>query len=50
MYGFSVFDRKGNRLFKTYDNEYAGKDTTIELLPSERWVGVKSHAYRGKEA
>lgn len=48
--GISVFDRKGNRLFKTYDHEYADKDHTIELLPGERWVGVKSHAWLGKYA
>ena len=48
--GISVFDRKGNRLFKTYDSEYADKDHTIELLPGERWVGVKSRAAGGKVA
>jgi hypothetical protein len=45
LWGISVFDRKGNRLFQTFDHIRADKDHTIELLPGERWVGVKSHAW-----
>jgi hypothetical protein len=45
----SVFDRKGKRLFKTNDELISGADRihTIELLPGERWVGVKSYALEG---
>jgi hypothetical protein len=50
LYGISVFDRKGNRLFKTHDHIWADREHTIELLPGERWVGYKSHAYKGKYA
>ena len=49
LVGISVFDRKGNRLFKTFA-AWGTKDHTIELLPGERWVGVKSHADREKGA
>jgi hypothetical protein len=47
MWGISVFDRKGIRLFKTYKSKTADRKHTIELLPGERWVGVKSQATAG---
>jgi hypothetical protein len=48
LVGISVFDRKGNRLFKTCYCCNCPVDHTIELLPGERWVGVKSHAWGRK--
>jgi hypothetical protein len=50
LWGISVFDRKGNRLFKTNDSKRADREHTVELLPGERWVGVRSHARSGKDA
>jgi hypothetical protein len=49
--GISVYDREGDRLFKTFVSKWiATQEHTIELLPGERWVGVKSFAKEGKFA
>jgi hypothetical protein len=45
-----MVDRKGNTLFKTFDDEYANASHTISLEEGESIVGFRSHAYDGKYA